>query len=145
MQFVPIPTSRDPISKDDPRDFLDASFEQWFPFLEGISRRSKEPIDQLLKQIANRDVQLALAWDGSQPLALFGIRFVKRGDDLIGEICWLTGRQAKRWLCLLPQLEQYLRDMGCKEIRPICRPGWARLILNKSGYKATHYQMEKVL
>lgn len=136
MQFVPIPTTR---------EYLEATAQHWFPFLKDISRRSKEPVTDLLGQITRRDVQLALAWDGSKAHALFGIRLVKRGDDLIGEVIWLTGHGVKRWLHLLPDLEQYLRDIGCKEIRPICRPGWARLILDKNGYKRTHYTMEKVL
>lgn len=135
MQFVPIPTTR---------EYLDATFEHWFPFLEGISRRSKEPINELLAQIARRDVQLALVWNENTARALIGMRFVKRGDDLIGEVVWLTGKGMRQWLQLLPQMEDYLKYMGCVTIRPICRPGWSRLIKGK-GYRITHYQMEKTL
>jgi hypothetical protein len=73
------------------------------------------------------------------------MQFRKRGNDLIGEICWLTGRGMKEWQHLLPQMEKYLKEhKGCVEIRPICRPGWSRL-LKQRGYKTTHYVMEKKL
>jgi hypothetical protein len=135
MQFVPIPTTL---------QALQATSEHWLPFLPGIARRSKEPAETLLRRIASFEVQLALVWDGKQALALLGLRYSKRGEDLIGEVIWLTGRGMKQWQHLLPQLEKYLKDMGCREIRPICRPGWSRLI-KPHGYKITHYVMEKVL
>jgi hypothetical protein len=135
LQFVPIPTTS---------EYLNKTFAIWFPFLDGISRRSKEPLESLLDQIGRHDVQLALVWDGKAAHALIGIRFVRRGSDLIGEIIWLPGEGMKDWLHLLPQLEQYLKDMGCAEIRPICRLGWSRFLKTKN-YKATHMMMEKVL
>jgi hypothetical protein len=137
MQFVPIPTTP---------EHIQASLQHWFPFLPGIARRSKEPITNLLGQIDRREIQLALAWDEEklQACALFGLCFTRRGNDLIGEVRWLTGKDMKRWLGLLPDLEQYFRDMGCVVIRPICRPGWSRMIRGE-GYRITHYTMEKVL
>jgi hypothetical protein len=135
LHFVPIPNTK---------EATDESFPIWFPFLASITRRSKEPIEELLGQIARREVQLALVWDGEKAHALIGIRLIRRGKDLIGEIVWLTGKGVRQWLPLLSELEQYLRDIGCIEIRPICRPGWSRLIKGR-GYKITHYHMEKVL
>jgi hypothetical protein len=119
-------------------------FPLWWPFLDNISKRSKEPIEQLEAAIKQREVQVALVWDGSKAHALVGLRFVQRGTDTIGEIVWLTGKGMKQWQYLLPEMEQYLRDRGCVEIRPICRPGWARLLKPK-GYRITHYVMERKL
>jgi len=137
MQFVPIPITPEWLSK---------TIHLWFPFLEHISKRSKEPIRSLGQQIVRGDIQLALAWDEGEQKAygLFGLCFTMRGDDKIGEVRWLTGHDMKRWLGLLPELEQYFRDCGCVVVRPICRPGWSRMIRGK-GYKITHYTMEKVL
>ena len=119
-------------------------FPLWWPFLDNISKRSKEPIEQLEAAIKQREVQVALVWDDSKAHALVGLRFVQRGTDTIGEIVWLTGKGMKQWQYLLPEMEQYLRDRGCVEIRPICRPGWARLLKPK-GYRITHYVMERKL
>lgn len=136
MQFVPIPNTK---------EGTDETFPIWFPFLKDISRRSKEPIEELLGQIARREVQLALVWDGNKAHALVGIRILRRGKDLIGEIIWLTGKGMREWRELLPELEKYLKQhIGCAEIRPVCRLGWSRFLKTK-GYKATHMTMEKVL
>jgi hypothetical protein len=136
FDLVPVPTTAEWLNKTAPH---------WLPFLPGISRRSKEPIESLLNQIGRFEVQLALVWDNGKAQALVGIRLVRRGEDLIGEIVWLTGNGMRDWLHLLPQLEQYLKQhLGCVAIRPICRPGWSRLIKGR-GYKITHFMMEKPL
>lgn len=135
MQFVPIPTTP---------EYLEKTFPHWWPFLPKISRRSKEPVQELLGQIVRRDVQIALVWDGANARALVGMRFLRRGEDLIGEIIWLAGAGMREWRDLLPQMERYLKDMGCVEIRPVCRPGWSRF-LKSQGYRITHMTMEKVL
>ena len=137
MKLVPIPTTD---------EYLNKTFPLWFPFLQNISRRSKEPVRDMLAAINRKDIQLVLFWDEDEkkPLALLGLRVIKRGDDLIGELVWLTGSGMKRWTHLLPMVEQYLKHLGCVEARPICRKGWSRLLL-QHGYRTTHLTMEKVL
>ena len=136
MHFVPIQTTHEEL-----RRWKD----HWLPFLPKISQRSKEPIDQLLDDIAAKRVQLGLAWDGERAHALLGIQYRKSGDVLIGELIWATGEGMKEWRDLIDEVEQYLREhIGCSEVRPICRPGWARM-LRKRGYRITHYVMEKSL
>jgi hypothetical protein len=136
MQFVPVPTRP---------EHLRATSRHWLPFLEGISRRSKEPIEELLGLIVSGRVQIALVWDGKKAHAFVGMQYKKRGDELIAEIIWLTGRGMREWRHLLPEMERYLKEhMGCAIIRPICRPGWSRLI-RAQGYKTTHLVMEKAL
>jgi hypothetical protein len=135
MHLVPIPCRYED---------LDQLAPLWMPFLPAIAKRTKQPIAELLGKIARFEVQVALVWDGKQAHALIGLHIVRQGDELVGEIIWLTGRNVKTWLHLLPELERYLRDCGCAIIRPLCRPGWSRLIKG-SGYRITHYQMEKRL
>ena len=121
------------------------TFPTWYPFLADISRRSKEPVEQLQDQVARGEVQLALIWDGNKARALVGIRILRRGNDLIGEIVWLTGKGMREWQHLLTQMEKYLKEhVGCAEIRPVCRLGWSRFLKTR-GYKATHVTMQKVL
>jgi len=137
LNFVPIPTAH---------AHLRAWAPHWLPLLAGISRRSKESIEQLIDRVISGHTQIALVWDGERAHALIGMQYVKRADDLIGEVVWLTGSGMKEWTHLLPQMESYLREhMQCKAIRPICRPGWSRLILDEQGYKVTHLVMEKIL
>ena len=136
LEFLPIPTTR---------EYLEAWAPHWLPFLPDIAKRTKETFPYLLGRVARGEVQIALVWDGQRAHALIGMQYQKRNDDLIAEIIWLTGRGMKQWLHLLPQMEKYLKEhVGCAEIRPICRPGWWRLVKGH-GYRITHYMLEKTL
>ena len=92
-------------------------------------------------------MRLVLVWDddANKASALIGVRMHMRGNDRIGELLWMAGYGRKQWEHLLPELEELLRKAGCVECRPLCRPGWARAVLQKHGYKITHVQMEKSL
>lgn len=138
MKLIPVPTTP---------QWLEIYFPHWSPFLPHIAKRSKETVGALLGQVARIEVQPVLIWDeaADRAVALLGIAYHRRGDDLIAELKWATGRDMKRWTHLLGDLESYLKHhVGCREIRPLCRPGWSRL-LKQHGYRITHYQMEKVL
>jgi hypothetical protein len=125
---------------------LQASAPHWMQFLPMIAKRSKEPLTTLLDRIMRKEMRLALVWDEAteDAKALIGVRLHYRGDDLIAEWLWMAGHGRMQWQHLLPELENLLRDAGVKECRPLCRPGWSRL-LKQHGYKLTHMQMEKVL
>lgn len=137
MHFVPIPLDYHHIK---------ASEQHWLPWVVKISRDMGESLGDLFRLILSFEVQLALVWDDAKQKAhaLVGIRVCRRGDELIGEIIWLTGEDMKAWRHLLPQLEQYLRDIGCSVIRPINRPGWTPF-LKDNGYRVTHHTTEKRL
>ena len=138
MKLVPIPTTVEAL-----RDTI----QHWSPFLPDIAKRSKEPVAELIAKVARRDVQPILIWDeiANKATALLGIAYHKRGDDLIAELIWTTGKHREQWQDLLPELERYLREhVGCAALRPICRPGW-KPFLKQRGYHETHVMMEKVL
>jgi hypothetical protein len=145
LRLIPIPITD---------EALLASAPHWLPFLPKIARRSKEPIEQLVDRIMQKQVRIALVWDdppvgaGGQAtgkaMALLGVTMHMRGPDIIAEWIWMAGTGRKQWEHLLSELEQMLREAGCVECRPLCRPGW-RKILERAGYKLTHVQMEKRL
>src|SRR5262245_56292716 len=97
-------------------------------------------------QVLNHEVQVILVWDDDarEALAIVGVRYCLRGETRIAELVWLTGLGREAWQHLLADLEKYLKDIGCAECRPLCRPGWSRL-LKKHGYHMTHVVMEKAL
>jgi hypothetical protein len=133
MSFVPIPTMP---------DHLFAWREHWYPFLDSVSRLTKEPIPVLMNALIAGQVQIALAWDGKKAHAIVGIQYRQSGDDVAAELIWLTGINMKAWdEQLLADLHRFLKDIGCTISRPICRPGWSRL-LKRHGYKTTRYVME---
>lgn len=125
---------------------LRASAQHWMPFLPMIAKRSKEPLTTLIDRVMRKEMRMILFWDEKlgRAVALAGIRLHYRGDDLIGEWLWMVGSRMKSWRHLLPDIEQMLRDAGCVECRPLCRPGWTK-ILKAHGYRITHIEMEKVL
>ena len=138
MHFVPIPTTEKAL-----RD----SSQHWLPFLPMIAKRSKESIEQLLDRIVSGYTEIALIWDDDkvEAQALIGIQYVKCGDELVGEITWTAGRGMREWEHLVSEVERYLRErMHCAIMRPVCRPGWSRMMKNH-GYRTTHYVMEKRL
>jgi hypothetical protein len=119
----------------------------WLPFLPAIAKRSKEPLRTLFAKVAQKHVQPFLIWSDeiNLPEALLGVAYHRRGDDLIGELVWMTGRGRENWQHLLSDVERYLKDhIGCTIIRPVCRPGWKKF-LQARGYRETHVTMEKVL
>jgi hypothetical protein len=125
---------------------LKASFPLWAPFLPSIAQHTKQSVKGLIAQVAKREVRLTLVWDDetNKAAALVGVRFHMREADLIAEIVWTAGHDHKAWIHLLPELEAMLRQAGAVECRPICRPGW-RKVLEAHGYRLTHLQMEKPL
>lgn len=136
MRLIPVPITD---------EALNATAPHWLPFLPKIAQRTKEPIQTLMRRIASKEMRLVLVWDdeAKKAVALVGVRLHMRGPDLIAEWLWMAGYGRKQWEHLLPELEQLLREAGCVECRPLCRPGWARAVLQKAGYKITHIQMEK--
>ena len=135
MHLVPIPTTAEHVQR---------SAKHWLPFLSGISKKSREPVESLIGLVLSHEVQVVLVWDGEKAVALVGVRYCLRGEDRIAELVWLTGLARDTWQHLLSELEEYLRQVGCVECRPICRPGWSKL-LKAHGYRMTHVVMEKSL
>jgi hypothetical protein len=138
MKLVPVPLTD---------EYLEQTAVHWLRFLPSIAKRSKEPVQALLNKVMLKQVQPILIWDETQgqAVALLGIVYHRRGDELIAELIWTTGTGRENWQGLLPDLERYLKDhTGCTVLRPICRPGWKRF-LKDHGYTETHVQMEKVL
>lgn len=133
MQLVPIPVTPEYLRQSEPL---------WFPFLERISNRSGEPVASLFDRIMSGEVQPILVWDGNEARALCGVRFYMQGSEKVAEWVWMTGTGRKDWEHLLPEMERYMRDMGAVICKPVCRPGWSKIL---KGYKTTHLIMEKRL
>ncbi len=135
--FVPIPTTETALGKTAPL---------WMPFIEKISRRKgSEPLASLVSQVANFEVHIGMVWDETRAHGLIAWQLRRIGEDLVADLVWMVGRDAKNWRHLISDLERYLKEhLGCVMVRPKCRPGWAPF-LKERGYKVTHYVMEKPL
>jgi hypothetical protein len=138
LRLLPIPTTDEALQR---------TAAHWSQFLPGIAKRSKEPLHVLIAKVAQKHVQPILIWDedAQKAVAMLGVAYHRRGDDLIGEIVWMTGSGREQWQHLLSDVERYLKEhVGCAVIRPVCRPGWKKF-LQQHGYHETHVTLEKVL
>jgi hypothetical protein len=141
MQLLPVPPAH---------EYLRQLAPAWVPFVERISERSGRSFSDLSGEVLSGAVVVCLAWDeeAKQAKAACGIKPLNRGDLRVAEIQWLTGREMKSWVHLLPQLEKFVTDpadiggLDCTIIKPIVRPGWVK-ILKRHGYRVTHAVMEK--
>jgi hypothetical protein len=62
-----------------------------------------------------------------------------------GKVCVVTacaGNNMSRWLPLMPGIENYARDEGCKRVRIFGRKGWLRVL---EGYRPKHIILDKEL
>lgn len=110
------------------------------PFAEQMAQRFPDdwPAAEILRQAEVGTLQLWLAIDPASrtPLAAAGTRI---GDKPSGRrvmaIAWLAGRDRRRWLPLLAELEACARLNRCAaiEIEPQSRAGWQRAL---PGYRA---------
>lgn len=135
MHLLPIPLSDEAIN---------AAAPLWLPFLPRIAQRSHESVQDMMRQIARREVRLVLVMDGDKPVALVGVSIRVMDGKSCGDMIWLAGFNREQWQDLLPEFEQLLREAGCVMCRPICRPGWSRY-LKQQGYRLKHVIMEKPL
>ena len=91
--------------------------------------------------------QLWLAWDDDAKEKLRGImvtRIIIRPNSKVADIFICTGRNRKEWQDRLHEVEKWAKSNECTHFETYARPGWSKL-LNKQGFKTTHYLLEKKL
>ena len=91
--------------------------------------------------------QLWLAWDDDAKEKLRGImvtRIIIRQNSKVANIFICTGRNRKEWQDRLHEVEKWAKSNECTHFETYARPGWSKL-LNKQGFKTTHYLLEKKL
>lgn len=135
MVHLPIPATPEAI---------EAAWPHVAPFLPAIAKSARVPVEALAAELLGGETQAHLAWDseGRRAKALLGTRLLRRGEDLVCELSWLTGKDRHEWTHLLPSVTRWARDMGCSRVAPVVRPGW-RKTLEQHGFRVTHVVMDK--
>lgn len=118
----------------------------WTRFLPDIAKRGATSVNQALQQVLDGETQIHLIIDDDDSaVALIGTRDGVRADGrAVAYLAWGTGRNRKRWIHLLADLEEHFRARGYATLKPIARLGW-RPMFEAAGYRLTHYCMEKEL
>lgn len=116
----------------------------WKPFLPLVAERTRFTVEELASEAYDDTIQLHLVMDGPIPRAIVGTRIILTHGRLSGEILWCAGEGAREWFSLMPDLEAWLRGLGCRSVKAVCRAGW-KPMLKRDGYRQTHIVMEKDL
>ena len=91
--------------------------------------------------------QLWLAWDEEAKTKLKAVvvtRIIERPNSKVANIFIYTGKNRKDWQDGLHDIEKWAKSNECTHFETYARPGWSK-ILNKQGFKTTHYLLEKKL
>lgn len=93
--------------------------------------------DTLWSDVATKQRQLWVLEDDAGVQAAVLTRIA---DDLLQtcEVTHAAGRGRQQWQHLFPALEHWAREIGCKRITAIARPGWERVL----PLKKTHVILE---
>ena len=127
-----------------PYDKLMATAHVWAPHVTKIAEVQRCFPEQRFTEVFSGEVGLMIVRKAGEiePIALLGWRNLKRGNDRIAELIWLTGKDSKEWVHLYPVLEQHFRECGFAGMATRHRPGWSKFLRN-NGYKITHVEAEK--
>lgn len=113
-------------------------------WLDDVAERSQGRwnVSGMLERFVRGDWQLWFVWtDGVQ--AVVGTEL---HVEMTGMKCCLvrfcTGNNAKKWVHLLEQIEDWARLEGCGFIHTLARKGWAR---HMPDYTLTHIELTKEL
>ncbi len=122
------------------------TYEVW-PHVErfikpAMVRTGEMFVSDIVRALAARRFLLWLAWDGKE---LCGAVVTELAETINGRVCVIVamgGKDRKRWLHLLEQLEEYALLEGCRAMRLYGRKGWKRVLRD---YRETRVVMEKEL
>lgn len=121
-------------------------YETW-PHVEHLIRpamiRSGEMIVlDVLRNLASKRFLMWLIWDGEE---IAGSVITELADTISGRICtivFMGGKDRRRWLHLLKEIEDYARAEHCRAMRLYGRKGWKRVLRD---YSETRIVLEKDL
>ena len=95
----------------------------------------------LWADVAQKERQLWVLEDAGEVQAVVLTRIA--ADRLkTCEVTHCAGQNRREWQHLFPALEHWAREIGCKRILAIVRPGWERIL---KDMKKTHVTLERAL
>jgi hypothetical protein len=95
----------------------------------GLRGDPRGSLQGLLDDIELEAAQLwSVSDDEGGSVALLVTRIFERELCCTFEIQICVGSGLRDWLHLLPELEQHARNLGCKMVEMIGRPGWQRVL-----------------
>lgn len=98
-------------------------------------------LDEVRKELSRANAQLWTIWKGEQIEAAWTSRIQTDPDESMYCLAWMcAGENVQKWIHLSAHMEDWAREMGCKDVRVVGRPGW-----KKFGYKPLYTVLSKSL
>lgn len=115
------------------------------PFIAQILERDKRnSMEGYYTRLLEGRMQIWAAVEGNKPIAIM-ITEIHTFDRM--KVCMLTacvGTGMGDWIDAMKIVEDWARSVGCQQIEPIARQGWARA-LKPYGFELTHVVLTKDL
>lgn len=121
--------------------------EVWKPRLSwhfrSFCRRGDHEPDDLWADVEEKRRQLWVALDGDRVKVAI-LTGVCNDRQKTFEVTHAAGEDRHLWLPMFGYLEAFARQIGCRKVRIVCRPGYEREF-GAMGLRKTHITMEKRL
>jgi hypothetical protein len=111
------------------------------PILSRVPLDPGMTLDRVKQDLEAGDSQLWTIWRGEQIEAAWTTRIQTDPDGSIYCLAWMcAGDNVSDWIHLSQAMEDWARDLGCKDVRVVGRPGW-----KKFGYRPLYTVLSKPL
>lgn len=128
-----------------PTDLIPHCWPLLEPFIEQILKRDRRnSIEGYRARLCEGRMQIWAAIEDNKIIAVM-ITEIHTFDRM--KVCLLVacvGTGMSDWIAAIKTVEDWARAVGCKEIEPVARQGWARA-LKPHGYELTHVMLTKEL
>mgnify|MGYP000297362435 CR=1 FL=1 len=111
--------------------------------LEEFAKNGEATPQDFIDQIRDTHIQLWLVEDGGKVVCAL-LSKINANRLKTCEITHCAGANYSQWVGLWGIVEGWAKDIGCKRIKAITRPGWERP-LKTFDMKKTHVVLEKEL
>lgn len=112
-----------------PADKTNTIWEEVAPILKrAVDRTDRYTMDDIYRYIVSQDMQLWLIIDHERLVAVFVTEIVCYPQMKVLACPFVAGHDAKDWIHLISEVEEFAKSKGCSEVEPPGRKGWRKLL-----------------
>ena len=124
-----------------PSELVPSVWESVKPLIErALKRGSNYTIEQIHAGLLEKAMQL-FVWESDKIHAALVTTIQNRDEQRWCLLLAIGGEKMDEWIHLLPNVEDWARELGCQQMRVYGRPGWARV----TGYNLEYCKLVKEL
>ena len=124
-----------------PSELIPKVWDKVKPFIDmALKSGSNYTLEQVHDGLLKKEMQL-FTWESNKIHAAVVTTIQNKDDKRWCLILTAGGDYMKDWIGLLPQVEDWARDLGCQQMRIYGRHGWARV----TDYNVDYTRLSKEL